>query len=200
MGKYNHLMLISQLVNSVQWQYNLSSTDFGACKIFYHLCQYKICILTSNIKYLSRKPHFCVIVISCQYFVPGLKLWHFACWSCCCCCLSWTSVSRLDKFGKTKSSLDLGCLLTNRFAGKIPVVLWGIILQSNKNLWIRVFNEPSFSLFNADLKVCTALSAKPLLAEWYGAVMCNTIVWKYSFISALVKAAALSVTIVSGNS
>ena len=85
-------------------------------------------------------------------------------------------------------------------AGDIPVDVCGVVRYANRKRDNLVSRGP-VSFFIPSLKVCTALSARPFEAGWYGA----TFWWAIPFSptnfwnSALVKTVALSETITRGN-
>ena len=102
--------------------------------------------------------------------------------------------------GLRMSRYDRGLLPINSSAGLCPVVVWGVILYWKRKRASSSSMLPAVIFFNPVLRVCTACSANPFDAGWYGAVVrClmpfMSVKWLNSL---LVKTEPLSVTIVSG--
>ena len=73
--------------------------------------------------------------------------------------------------GFSKSRCEQGRLPINSSAGLIPVVVCAVFRYWNKKLDSLSSRVPVLIFFNPLLRVCTALSARPFEAGWYGAVV-----------------------------
>ena len=77
--------------------------------------------------------------------------------------------------GFTRSNLHRDLLFSNNSEGDTPVVACGVMRYAKSIFANRVLKVPSVSFFRPLFTICTARSARPLLAGWWGAeVMCLT--------------------------
>ena len=77
--------------------------------------------------------------------------------------------------GLRRSNLVRDLLPNSSSAGEEPVVLCGVILYVNRTLASLVEKVPDVSFLRPFFTICTALSASPFEAGWYGAeVVCFT--------------------------
>ena len=92
-----------------------------------------------------------------------LALWAAA----CCCCFS--SACSLPS-GKILSKLVWSRRPIRSWLGLTPVVVWGVIRYCRRNIDSPSLKSfPLSCLFTPCFTVCTARSANPLVAGWYGA-------------------------------
>ena len=126
----------------------------------------------------------------CWSTIPGIHLSYFnsyslvitrdpavkeralecASWYLFCLACLWVTCSFVS--GSIRSNLVCSLHLINSSPGETPVVEWGIALYSNKNSASQCHMDRwSFRLFafSEHFNVCTNLSARPLVAGWYGA-------------------------------
>ena len=131
---------------------------------------------------------------------PLRKNLCFVCLSRACFCRCWLARTRPDTSGNTKSNRVRGLRLKRSSAGDVPVVECGVIRYVRRNREIRSSSGMDGAFLRYVLKVWTALSARPLVAGWYGAeVLCRIPLRRMnSSNSELVKADPLSDTNSSG--
>jgi len=131
---------------------------------------------------------------------PSLSFLNFDCLSwlsfCWACCLSTLSAV----LGLRKSSRVRIRLPNNSSQGVVPVVAWGVSLWVARVLLSLDRNVPSWFLFNPAFTICTARSASPFDAGWYGTVVTRRMPFtlRNASNSELTKQLPLSVTTVSG--
>ena len=70
----------------------------------------------------------------------------------------------MESSGLSRSNCERGILPNKSSAGGTPVVEWGVNLYQNRNLESLVLSDSAQEDFFIFSKLCTALSAKPLLA------------------------------------
>ena len=76
-----------------------------------------------------------------------------------------------EMLGFRMSRCDRGLLPINSSAGLCPVVVWGVILYWKRKRASLSSMLPFVIFFSPVFRVCTARSANPFDAGWYGAIV-----------------------------